>query len=138
MIKKLALLVVLVVGMNSAEAKTYGAVMPKGKAVNIETVVANVAEYDGKKGKYSGRITQVCQAKGCWLTVESNGKAARIMTNDAFFVPKNSKGDVLVFGELKQVKMKTDMAKHLAEDAGKSEPLAPDEIHIIASSIKIK
>ena len=122
----------------SVEAKTYGTDMPKGKAVDIAAAAANISNFSGKSAKFSGRITEVCQMKGCWLMIESNGTAARIKTNDKFFVPKNSKGKAVVFGELKQVVLKPEMAKHLAEDAGKTEPVASDEIQIVATSVTIK
>jgi Domain of unknown function (DUF4920) len=136
--KKLFLLVLFVASINVAFAKNYGTDMPKGKAVDIAAAIANIENFSGKPGKFKGRITQVCQAKGCWLMVESDGKAARIKTNDKFFVPKDSKGKVVVFGEIKQVELKPEMAKHLAEDAGKAEPVASSEVHILATSITIK
>lgn len=138
MFNKLLLLVCLFLFAASSQAKTYGADMPKGKAVDIAAAAASMADFNGKSGKFSGRITQVCQMKGCWLMIESNGTAARINTNDKFFVPKNSKGKVVVFGEIKQVVLKPEMAKHLAEDAGKTEPVASNEIQIIATSVTIK
>ena len=70
--------------------------------------------------------------------IESNGKAARVKTNDLFFVPKDSTGEAIVFGEIKQVEMKPAMAKHLAEDAGKPVLVASNEIQINASSVTIK
>lgn len=137
--KKVLFVVLLVVAsINVAFAKNYGADMPKGKAVDIADAVANIENFADKPGKFKGRITQVCQAKGCWLMVESNGKAVRIKTNDKFFVPKDSKGKVVVFGEIKQVELKPEMAKHLAEDAGKAVPVASSEVHILATSISVK
>ncbi len=121
------------------QAKTYGADMPKGKVVDIATASQNVSAYAGKPAKFGGRITQVCQMEGCWLIIESNAQAARIkMKGHAFVIPKDSKGEVVVFGELKQVELKPDVAKHLAEDAGQSEPVAARELQITATSISIQ
>jgi Domain of unknown function (DUF4920) len=128
----------LLAAFGNAEAKNYGAKMPKGEAVDIALAVNNIADYAGKPGKFKGRITQVCQAKGCWVMIESDGKAARISSNDKIFVPKDSKGTAVVFGEIKQVALKPAEAKHLAEDAGKTAPVESNEIQIIASSISIK
>ena len=122
-----------------ANAKNYGANMPKGKAVDISKASRNVEAYAGKPAKFKGRITQVCQKEGCWLMIESNAQAARIKTRDhAFVIPKDSKGDVIVFGELKRVELKPEVAKHLAEDAGQSQPVARSELQITATSIFIK
>jgi hypothetical protein len=128
---------VLLVAFGNAEAKNYGAKMPKGEAVDIALAVNNITDYAGKSGKFKGRITQVCQAKGCWLMIESEGKAARISSHDKIFVPKDSKGTAVVYGEMKQVELKPAEAKHLAEDAGKATPVESKEIQIIASSISI-
>jgi hypothetical protein len=138
MFNKLLIAACLFLCAISAQAKTYGADMPKGKAVDIAAAAGNMANLNGKSGKFKGRITQVCQMQGCWLMIESKGIAARIKTNDLFFVPKDSKGEVLVFGEIKQTEIKPEMAKHLAEDAGKPMQVASSEIHINATSITIK
>jgi hypothetical protein len=138
MLNKLLIAACLFLFAVSAQAKTYGAAMPKGKALDIAAATNNIANLNGKSGKFKGRITQVCQMQGCWLMVESNGKAARIKTNDLFFVPKDSKGEAVVFGEIKQIEMKPEMAKHLAEDAGKPMPAASNEIQINATSVTIK
>ncbi len=122
-----------------AHAKNYGADMPKGKAVDIAKASQNVEAYAGKPAKFKGRITQVCQKEGCWLMIESNAQAARIKArNHAFVIPKDSKGEAVVFGDLKRVELKPEVAKHLAEDAGKSEPVASSELQITATSIFIK
>jgi Domain of unknown function (DUF4920) len=138
MLNKLLIAAALFLCAASAQAKTYGADMPKGKAVDIAAAVGNIVNLDGKSGKFKGRITQVCQMQGCWLMIESKGMAARIKTNDVFFVPKDSKGEAIVFGEIKQIEMKPEMAKHLAEDAGKPVPVASREIQIVATSVTIK
>lgn len=122
-----------------ANAKNYGAEMPKGEAVDIAKASQNVESYAGKPAKFKGRITQVCQKEGCWLMIESNAQAARIKTRDhAFVIPKDSKGEAIVFGELKRVELKPEAAKHLAEDSGQSEPVATSELQITATSIDIQ
>lgn len=122
-----------------ANAKNYGADMPKGKAVDIAKASRNVETYAGKPAKFKGRITQVCQKEGCWLMIESNAQAARIKTKDhAFVIPKDSKGEAIVFGELTRVELKPEVAKHLAEDAGQSQPVPASELQITATSISIQ
>lgn len=123
----------------AAHAKNYGAEMPKGEAVDIAAASGNVDDYAGKPAKFKGRITQVCQKEGCWLMIESNAQAARIKTKDhSFVIPKDSTGEAIVFGELKRVELKPEAAKHLAEDAGQSEPVASSELQITATSISIQ
>ena len=138
MLNKLVVLACLFLFAATAQAKTYGAAMPKGKAVDIAVAAKNLKAYASNAAKFKGRITQVCQMQGCWLMIESNGAAARVKTNDLFFVPKDSKGEVTVFGEIKKVEIKPEMAKHLAEDAGKPVVVASSEIQITAASVMIK
>ncbi len=138
MFKKILVLAGLLLFAASAQAKNYGADMPKGEALDIAAAAGNIANLNGKSGKFKGRITQVCQKQGCWLVIESGGTVARIKTNDVFFVPKDSKGEAVVFGKIKQVEMKPEMVKHLAEDAGKPVLVADSEIQIIATAITIK
>lgn len=139
MSKKLFVFACLVFFSTVVQAKNYGADMPKGKAVDIADASKNTDAYVGKPAKFKGRITQVCQMEGCWLVIESNAQAARIKTKDhAFVIPKDSKGEAVVFGELKRVELAPEAAKHLAEDAGQSEPVASNELQIIATSISIK
>lgn len=136
---KLLVLFCLLGFVGAAEAKNYGAQMPKGKAVDIAVASGNVDAYTGAPAKFKGRITQVCQQEGCWLMIESNAHMARVKTKDhAFLIPKDSKGEAVVFGELKRVELKPEVAKHLADDAGQSMPVASSELQIIASSIFIK
>ncbi len=123
------------------QAKNYGETMPKGNAIDISMASKNRDTYFNKPAKFKGRITQVCQTEGCWLMIESNAQAVRIKTKDhAFVIPKDSKGEAIVFGELKRVELKSEVAKHLAEDAGVAAPevAATNELQIIASSISIK
>lgn len=141
MSKKLIIFACLALFAGLVQAKNYGEKMPAGKAIDISTASQNLETYSGKPAKFKGRITQVCQKEGCWLIMESNAQAARIKTKDhAFVIPKDSKGEVIVFGELKRVELKPEMARHLAEDAGEpaSETVARSELQIIASSIFIK
>lgn len=120
----------------AASTAGFGDKMPDGVATDIGAAVS--APHAGERtGKFVGRITQVCQKEGCWLVIESDGKAARVRTKDhAFVVPKDSKGTATVFGVLSPIEMSAKEAKHLSEDAGGKE-VAPREWQIVASAIEI-
>jgi len=138
MLNRLLVFSCLLFFAGALQAKNYGADMPKGAAVDIAVASQNAGAYAGKPAKFKGRITQVCQMEGCWLVIESNAKAARIKMKDhAFVIPKDSSGEAVVFGELKSIELDPQAAKHLAEDAGQSEPVASNEIQIIATSVSI-
>jgi hypothetical protein len=122
----------------AGDVQTYGAAVPAGDTVGIAAALADPAAHAGKSQRYAGRITEVCQNKGCWLMLEDNGVAARVMMRDhAFAVPKDASGAAVVYGELKQVEMDAATAQHLAEDGGRSEPVARQEYRIVADGVEI-
>lgn len=119
-----------------ASAASFGDKMPDGVATDIGAAVS-APDAGERTGKFVGRITQVCQKEGCWLVIESDGKAARVRTKDhAFVVPKDSKGTATVFGVLSPIEMSAKEAKHLSDDAGGKE-VAPREWQIVASAVEI-
>lgn len=139
MSNKFIVFVALLLFSGLLQAKNYGADMPKGKAVDIAVASGNVDVYANKSAKFKGRITQVCQKEGCWLMIESKAQAARVKTRGhAFIIPKDSKGEAVVFGQLTRVELKPEMAKHLADDAGQAKPVATSELQIMATSISIQ
>lgn len=121
----------------SAFAETFGVAMPEGPAMPVVDVLTQADAHTGHAMKFSGRITQVCQKKGCWVMLEANGQALRVKTQHAFFVPKNATGTATVFGELKTVELSEEQATHFAkEDGGVAKP--GREWQIIATSIDIQ
>lgn len=117
-------------------AEVYGEVMPPGESVSIAAALGAGAT-GGEPRKYEGRITKVCQTKGCWLILEEDGRWARVMTRHAFFVPKDASGRAVVFGELSEVAVDEEQARHLAADGGGGEPVLR-EFRILARSIQIR
>ncbi|MCK5369007.1 MAG: DUF4920 domain-containing protein, partial [Cyclobacteriaceae bacterium] len=74
--------------------------------------------------KVKGTITEVCQAKGCWMTLDlGDDELLRVKFKDyGFFVPKDVTGKTaIVQGVAKKEIIGVDELRHLAEDAGKSE-----------------
>jgi Domain of unknown function (DUF4920) len=129
---------VMAVTVNAAD---FGDKLPAGEPVAIDVAAANAAEHVGKPQLFAGRITEVCQKEGCWLMIEENGLAARVMTKDhAFVVPKDATGRAIVYGVLSENTLSPDAVKHLADDAGKGgrEGHGPaKEYRIVASAISI-
>ena len=119
----------------ASEARVFGAAMPAGAAQPIAD--ARIDPAAATPGKFSGRIVEVCQAKGCWLMLEDGGRAARVMMKDhAFSVPKDASGAAIVFGTLSEKTLDAKTARHLAEDAGREEPVPTQELRIEALSVE--
>ena len=89
----------------------------------------------------SGKITEVCQKKGCWMMLTDAGVGARVRFGDhAFAIPKDSSGKAIVLGSLRAVEMSERDAKHMAADAGKDPSTVrgpQQEWELMASSVQI-
>jgi hypothetical protein len=133
----LTLLLILLPQAHSAEPRAFGAPMPAGDARSIAAIVSADALPSEAPQKVTGRITEVCQSEGCWLVLEDEGHAARVMMHDhAFTVPKDIAGTTAtVFGSVSVKQLDEKTAKHLAEDAGKEGPVALREYRIDATSV---
>lgn len=120
-----------------AFAANHGEPMPEGEAVSIATAAANPADYAGKPGKFSGRITEVCQKKGCWVVMEQDGHSARVMAKgESFAVPRDASGPAIAYGVLEQEPISEEHARHLVEDDGAKAPAAR-ELRIVATAISL-
>lgn len=73
--------------------------------------------------KISGKVNEVCQVKGCWMTLATpDGGDMRVTFKDyGFFMPKDIAGKtVIIEGKAEKVTTSVDDLRHYAEDAGKS------------------
>lgn len=87
-------------------------------------------EYDEMKSgdtlevKFTAKVDDVCQAKGCWMKLNlENGEQVMVKFKDyGFFVPKDIAGkEVVVNGKAFVDEMSVEDQKHYAADAGKTE-----------------
>lgn len=100
-----------------------------GEAFTIEQVVAvnelqtKIAEGDSAVLIARGTLKEVCQAKGCWMTLElPNQNSMRVTFKDyGFFMPKDLAGkEVIMKGTASYTTTDVETLQHLAEDGGKS------------------
>lgn len=92
----------------------------------IEVVAVTTAMKGEKKRdmKVRGTVAEVCQEKGCWMTMTmANGEEMRITFKDyKFFVPKDLAGkEVIVDGYAYVDTTSVKQLQHYAKDGGKSE-----------------
>ncbi|MDC6390366.1 DUF4920 domain-containing protein [Maribacter sp. PR1] len=76
---------------------------------------------DSVSVKFKGKVLEVCQAKGCWMTLQLNdGNEAMVRFKDyGFFMPKDISGKEVVVNGLAFVEeMSVDDQKHFAKDGG--------------------
>lgn len=105
-------------------AKHFGRTIDANGAVNAKNLASDPGKADGFEGKVTGKVVGVCQAKGCWMTLDTgNGTTMMVTFKDyGFFVPKDITGKtVTVQGVADMRTVSVDEQKHLAGDAGKSQ-----------------
>ena len=87
-----------------------------------------VATHDSVATAVRGTVVEVCQKKGCWMTLQPAGAVAdadspyMVRFKDyGFFMPKTLSGsEVVVEGIARTSVTPVDELRHYAEDAGKS------------------
>lgn len=136
-------LLFLVISCNKKETKTESKTVYAsfGKKITNENAIAKevlLEKYKTlKKGdtltvKVSSKINEICQNKGCWMTLDiGNNETAFVKFKDyGFFVPMNAqKRNTIIEGKAFVEETSVAELKHYAEDEGKS----PTEIAAITS-----
>lgn len=117
-----------IISVNSAnDYAIFGDSISVDKAISKEDMLV---EYDKLKPgdtliiKFKSKIKNVCQKKGCWMTLElPSEKEAFVKFKDyAFFVPKNAQNDEVIVNGKAFVSIETvEELKHYAKDEGKSQ-----------------
>ncbi|WP_345225944.1 DUF4920 domain-containing protein [Hymenobacter koreensis] len=108
----------------AATGQTYGAAVTEEGAQPLSVLPTVLGKQDSAQVKLVGTITDVCQARGCWMKMTTaEGKEMRVKFKDyAFFVPKDIKGKTAVIdGWVHREEVAVEDLQHYATDAGKSE-----------------
>ncbi len=109
----------------SADAKwnSYGDTITANDAIEAADLTAKLAGHDSLNVKLHGKIEEVCQKKGCWMTIPVGDKSMRIRFKDyGFFMPKDCSGKEVIFeGKAFYDTTSVEMLQHYAKDGGKSE-----------------
>jgi hypothetical protein len=116
----------------AADNKHFGAVITSDNAISYDELLQRMASADSMPARVTARVREVCQTKGCWMTLASDNPdqpEMRVTFLDyGFFVPKDLSGKrVTVDGYAVVENTPVDVLRHYAEDAGKN----PDEIAAI-------
>lgn len=105
---------------------TYGEGIHGQDTVPISTILANPDAWVGKTVRVQGRITDVCQKRGCWVAIASDQEfqTLRFKVRDGVIVfPPDVKGRSGIFeGTLSRVELTREQAveraRHHAEEQG--------------------
>ncbi len=113
---------------------TYGQGVHGEDTTPISVLLANPDQWVGKTVRVKGRVTDVCQKRGCWVAIASDQEfqTLRFKVKDGEIVfPQDVKGRVGVFeGVFNRYELSREQAiaraKHHAEEHG--EKFDPSEI----------
>ncbi len=121
--------------VNAQNAYRGDTITPDG-AITVAQAIEKL-EKEGKVAnvKVKGKVSSVCQKKGCWMIITDGDKEIKVVFKDySFFVPKDiEEYEVIVEGPLFYETISVEQRKHYAKDAGKS----PEEIEKINEPLKI-
>lgn len=112
---------------NITEYAVFGDSISKDGAMSAEEMMEkykDLKEGDTLNVKFTTSIDEVCQKKGCWMTLNlGNDKQAFVKFKDyGFFVPKNAQEkEAVVNGKAFVSVVSVDELKHYAKDEGKSQ-----------------
>jgi hypothetical protein len=122
-----------------ADARQFGDAVPAD--VSARSLADAVSAYSAEAGEQviSGRVGQVCQKAGCWMTLTDGDAMARVMTDHKFALPKELSGQVVVFGKLEAIDLDEKEVAHMAKDSGKPvAEIAPREYRIAARGVALR
>ncbi|MEO6037405.1 MAG: DUF4920 domain-containing protein, partial [Saprospiraceae bacterium] len=103
----------------------FGTLVTSKNAMTYDQLLPKMAKVDSMPAKVTGQVVEVCQKKGCWMTLHASqaGQPDMRVTfkNYAFFMPKSLSGKHVVVDGFAYVETTSvEMLRHFAEDAGKS------------------
>ena len=128
----------------SADQSFGGEVPVNGDPVTLKEAIGSIEEAEGEFIKIRGQITEVCQAKGCWMILVDGDTYARITFEDyGFFVPtETSMQRTVIFGQLSQRTLSGQQAEHFAQDAGSQSKIKLEgeirEYSILARGVQLE
>ena len=116
----LFLLIVVWGCSNSRSYDSYGQLINAENSLGVYDLISEVDSVESDF-KVKGIIDEVCQMKGCWMTLRNDdGLNIRVTFKDyVFFVPKDISGkEVIIEGVALKEVLDEETAKHYAEDGG--------------------
>jgi hypothetical protein len=119
----LAIMCWLPIAAWAQSVKYYGKQIDETGAISMTELVKMLGDGKEKHVKVYGKITEVCQVKGCWMLIDKgDGTTMRVKFKDyGFFVPKTCAGKTAVMEGRAYFRTATvNELRHYAEDAGKT------------------
>lgn len=113
------------VQQSSGGVKQFGTKIDAQNAMSYDDLLTKMSTIDSMPAKVTGKISEVCKKKGCWMTLVSDDATKpdmRVTFKDyAFFMPMDIVGKRVVLDGFALIEVTpVDVLRHYAEDGGKS------------------
>lgn len=130
----------------AANNQVFGEAFSPKKVLTYDELRTRIADKDSLAANMTGTIVEVCQVKGCWMTIASEdpqvGPILVRFKDYGFFMPKDISGrKVVMNGYAFRDVTTVEELRHYAEDAGKTKEeieaiTAPkEELKFLASGV---
>ncbi|MBK8670241.1 MAG: DUF4920 domain-containing protein [Saprospiraceae bacterium] len=118
--------------------------------ISYTQLLSQMATADSLNAKVTGKVSGVCQTKGCWMNIVSDADTTKtemfVQFKDyGFFMPKDLAGkEVVMLGKAYREVTSVEDLKHFAEDEGLTEEEIAKitepktELKFMASGVMIK
>jgi len=126
-----------------ADGADFGAGLTLRHATPLAEVVERPEAWAAKPVLLHGRISEVCQRKGCWTILQDGDAHVRVRFKDyGFFIPTDSSGsEAYVEGVVKSSMLSQKDARHYAEETRGGDPSAingpQQEVGFTATGVRI-
>ena len=128
----------------SADQSFGGQVPSEGQPLTLKEAISQIRDAGDQFQKIEGQITEVCQAKGCWMILVEGDTYARVTFEDySFFVPtETSMQRSVIYGQLSERTLSGQEAAHFAQDAGSQSQIELEgkikEYSILARGVQLE
>ena len=129
---------------SAATGQHFGTPVDLNAPMSTVDMIQQLDALDGQTIVVEGRITQVCQNKGCWLALD-NGTASPLRIDVArteqdayvFTVPTETHGWAVVQGVLGRMENEAAHGPARETDSPASNSLPVPDYHIVASGVYV-
>jgi hypothetical protein len=118
----LAIICIIALTLGTNAQQKFGGAVDKSTVYNPDEIPVLLKGKEVVNLTVKGEVKEVCQAKGCWMTLNVAGEKMTVKFKDyAFFMPKDISGKQVTFtGKVTKQTISVAEQKHLAQDAGKT------------------
>ncbi|MDH3211810.1 MAG: DUF4920 domain-containing protein [Myxococcales bacterium] len=106
------------------EGEDFGAALTLARPTPLAEIVRDPARFAGETVLLHGRVSDVCQRKGCWAVIREGGAHVRVEFEDyGYFLPKDCVGaEAYTQGRVAVVTLSEREARHHASESRDGDP----------------